>query len=86
MRKHLKVLPHYLVLIAVLAAELTGFVLFSFDRGLQIGIGLALAIFYALWGIIHHHLNKDLYLAVVLEYLIIAFLGLVIIFSLIVRS
>lgn len=47
---------------------------------------IAVAVAYVTWGIIHHFIHRDLYLAVVIEYLAVASLGLVIIFSLILRS
>jgi len=83
MTKHL---PHYISLIGILGAGVTGFIIFSHDRQFQGAVSIALASGYVAWGVIHHYLHKDLYVSVVIEYLVIATLGLVIIFSLIFRA
>ena len=62
------------------------FALFSYDRGFQIAVSIAVALAYVAWGVMHHHLHRDLHLSVFIEYLIVASLGLVIVFSLIFRS
>ena len=79
-------LPHYLSLIGIFVAGTLGFALFSYDRVFQAIIAISLAVSYVTWGIIHHQIHKDLYLAVVIEYLVVASLGLIIILSLIFRS
>lgn len=79
-------LSHYLPLLGILLAGFSGLVWFSYDRSFQILVAIALAISYVIWGIIHHLIHKDLYLAVVIEYLVVASLGLVIVFSLIFRT
>lgn len=79
-------LPHYLSLIGIFLAGIVGFALFSYDRVFQAIIAISLAVSYVSWGIIHHQIHKELYLAVVIEYLVVASLGLIIILSLIFRS
>lgn len=74
---------HYLTLFAILLAGLVGFYLFSYDRLFQAAVGVAIAVSYVAWGIIHHIIHEDLYPAVVIEYILVASLGLVIVFSLI---
>ena len=86
MRNLAKHLPHYLTLFGILLAGFAGFLLFSFDRGFQAIVAVSLAVAYVAWGIVHHAIHKDLYLSVVLEYVAVASLGLVIIFSLILRT
>ena len=86
MKNLVKHLPHYTPLIGILAAGILGFVLFSYDRVFQVAIAVAIAIAYVIWGIIDHMIQKDLYWEVVVEYLVVASLGLVIIFSLIFRA
>ena len=78
-----KHLPHYLSLLGIFILGVLGFVIFSYDKGFQIAILAAIAISYVVWGIIHHSIHKDLYLAVVLEYIAVAILGFVIVFSLV---
>ena len=83
MKKHAKHIPHYLSLIGIFAAGLIGFLLFSYDRTFQIAITIAIAISYVVWGLVHHHLHEDLHLSVIIEYIVVAALGLVIVFSLV---
>jgi hypothetical protein len=78
-------LPHYLSLFGILMAGFAGLVLFSYDKNFQFSVALATAGSYVAWGIVHHAIHKDLYIETVLEYAAIAFLGIVIIFSLITR-
>lgn len=85
MKRILRHLPHYLSLTAVLLAGLVGFRLFSYDPLLQAYVAVATAAGYVVWGVSHHTIHKDLYLSVVVEYVIYATLGLVIILSLIFR-
>lgn len=79
-------LPHYLSLFGILFAGFAGLILFSYDKNFQMSIALATAGAYVAWGIVHHAVHKDLYLETVIEYIAISVLGLVIIFSLIIRS
>lgn len=80
-----KHLPHYLVLIGILLAGFTGLIIFSYDKTFQTGVALAVAASYVSWGLVHHYLHKDLHFEVFVEYLAIAAVGLVILFSLILR-
>jgi len=86
MKKVIKLLPHYSSLIGIFVCATLAFVLFSYDRVFQVIISIAVAVSYVVWGIVHHKMHDDLYLAVVIEYIAVATLGLVIIFSLIFRT
>lgn len=83
MKKITKHLPHYLALLGILGAGVVGFYIFSYDRLFQAAVAVALAISYVAWGIVHHMIHDDLHPAVVIEYILVASLGLVIVFSLI---
>ena len=85
MKAFAKHLSHFLLLFGILFAGFAGLILFSYDRSFQMGIAVATAAAYVFWGVVHHHLHRDLYIEVFLEYLTIAVLGLVILFSLILR-
>jgi hypothetical protein len=74
---------HYLSLLAILVAGVIGFWLFSYDRLFQVAVGVAIAVSYVAWGIVHHTIHEDLHASVVIEYILVASLGLVIVFSLI---
>lgn len=54
----------------------------SYDRSFQIGVVIATTFFYVLWGIMHHLLNHDLSMKIVLEYILIGAFGLTVIFFL----
>lgn len=83
MTKHLS---HYVVLFGLLLAGFAGLILFSYDKNFQIAVSLALCTSYVAWGITHHYIHHDLYWETFLEYLVIAALGFVIIFGVIVRT
>jgi hypothetical protein len=67
-------------------AGFAGLTLFSYDKNFQLSVALATAGAYVAWGVVHHAIHKDLYLETIVEYIAIAILGLVIIFSLVIRS
>lgn len=72
---------YYISLVVILAL---GFLLANSnsDRGFQIGVVIVTTFFYVLWGIIHHLLNHDLSVKIVIEYILIGLFGLTIIFFL----
>lgn len=86
MKRIAKHLPHYLSLAGILIAGVVGFVVFSYERGSQIAVAIGLALAYVAWGIIHHAIHRDLHLSVVVEYVVVASLGLVVMLSLIFRA
>ncbi|KKQ43547.1 MAG: hypothetical protein US60_C0001G0062 [Microgenomates group bacterium GW2011_GWC1_37_8] len=75
-------LRHYLPLLGIIFAGLVGFWIFSYDMVFQLAIVVAVAASYISWGIIHHHMHNDLNLSVVLEYIAVAVVGLVLVFTL----
>lgn len=85
MKRVIKHLPHYLSLIGILVFGLLAFTIFSYDRSFQIAVAAALSLAYISWGVVHHYIHKDLYLSVVLEYIVVSLLGFVIITSLLLR-
>lgn len=86
MKKFARDLPHYLSLFGILFAGFIGFTLFSYDKGFQTVVAVATALAYVVWGVVHHFLHKDLHFETFLEYVAVAILGLVILFSLVIRS
>lgn len=79
-------LSHYVALFGILLASFAGLILFSYDKNFQIAVAAALSASYVAWGITHHYLHKDLHIETFIEYLVVAVLGFVIIFSLIIRT
>lgn len=74
---------HYLILLIGLMIGLM--ILFSFPQ-LKVQAVIGLCVFYFLWGISHHLLEKDLHIKIVLEYLLVALIGAFILLSIIQRA
>lgn len=77
-----KHIQHYLPLFGILFLSVFGFSLFPKDEVFKITIIIATGVSYIAWGIVHHKLHHDLYLAVIIEYVAVAALGAVIALSL----
>ncbi|MDO8582967.1 MAG: hypothetical protein Q7R51_00365 [bacterium] len=79
-----KLIKHSGYYIALLSILVLGFLLAynSSDRGFQIGAIVVTTFFYILWGIMHHFLNHDLHVKIVIEYILIGSFGLAVIFFL----
>jgi hypothetical protein len=86
MKSIVKDLSHYMVLFGILLAGFAGLILFSYDKNFQVAVALALSLSYVSWGVIHHHLHRDLHPETFVEYLVVSALGFIIIFSLIIRT
>ncbi len=76
-------LPHLLSLGGILLAGVVGWVAFSYDRSFQMVMALSLPVAYFAWGVVHHFLHEDLYFRVIVEYLVIAVLGAILLTSVI---
>ncbi|HJY98781.1 MAG TPA: hypothetical protein VJ227_03635 [Patescibacteria group bacterium] len=85
MKQFAKDLPHYMLLGGILLAGFAGLVLFSYDIKFQAAVAIATAVSYTTWGIVHHYIHRDLHPEVIVEYAAVSLLGLVILFSLILR-
>lgn len=66
---------YYMSLIIILGLSVLFVVLASPNKDLQLTIILLTTFFYVFFGIIHHLINHDLSLKIVLEYLIIGTFG-----------
>lgn len=86
MRNIARHLPHYMALFGLLLAGFVGFTIFSYDKSFQTAVAIATAVGYVLWGVVHHALHKDLHIETFVEYIAVASLGLIILFSLVIRS
>jgi hypothetical protein len=86
MKKLTRHASHYLPLIGILITTLLGFYIFAYDRAFQLALGIAAASGYVSWGLVHHHIHKDLHLSIILEYLAVAILGVVILFFILFRA
>lgn len=81
MYKFIQHIPYYTPLVGILGASMVGFFAFSFDRQFQIGLLVAAAISFVIWGIVYHTIHRDLAVAIVLEYILFAALGVVAVIS-----
>jgi hypothetical protein len=70
-RKHLN---HYALLMAGVMLGIWALVRFRYVLEMQVWIVAAMAAGYVLWGILHHTLNRDLTVKILIEYLLIAVL------------
>jgi hypothetical protein len=86
MKSFTKHLSHYMALFGILLAGFAGLILFSYDKNFQVAVALALSLSYVAWGVTHHYLHKDLHIETFIEYLVVAVLGFVLIFSLLLRT
>jgi uncharacterized membrane protein YjjP (DUF1212 family) len=86
MKDFTKHLSHYMALFGVLLVGFIGLILFSYDKHFQIAVAMALSLSYVAWGVTHHYLHKDLHIEIFFEYLAVAVLGFIVIFSLIIRT
>lgn len=77
----LKHIQHYLPLMGIIGAGIIGFYIFSYDRLFQFFIAIAVSLSYVTWGVVHHYIHQDFHLSILIEYLVIAILGIVVIFS-----
>ncbi len=83
MKKHFF---HYLILLSIFCFGLFFFAYFSYNRTIQTLCVIGLGIGYFLWGICHHYLEKNLYLKVVIEYFLVALLGVILVISLLFKT
>lgn len=85
-KKLLRHIKHYSPLMGVVGIGMIGFYIFSYDRLFQFFIAIAAGLAYVTWGIVHHYIHEDFHLSVLLEYLVLATLGLIVIFSILFQS
>lgn len=77
---------HYLILLAILVFGTLAFFHFQRYPQAQIMSVFLTASFYVLWGIVHHYLEGDLHARVIMEYVAVALLGFLILWSIINRT
>lgn len=73
-------LEYYVSLSVILGLGLLFVILASPNKNLQLILIVLTTLFYILFGIVHHLINHDISLSIVLEYLIIGVLGISILF------
>jgi len=81
-----KDLKHYLALITFLSIGLALFLIFNYNRQIQVGIALAMAATYVIWGIVHHWVKKELHPRIISEYVIVAIVASVVMIFLLMQT
>jgi len=76
---------HYLILFFILLFGLFSFFYLKKNPQAQILSLFLTSSFYVIWGVVHHLLEDDFHLRILLEYLAVALLGFLIVFTLIER-
>lgn len=74
---------HYLSLLGLILAALFGLLNFPYDKSFQSAIAVAAGLSFVVWGAAHHYLLDLHHPKVLLEYASTAFLGVVILLSII---
>lgn len=70
---------HYAMLGSWLALGVFLFVFLGYSTVLRFAVVIVFALGYVVWGVVHHHLNRDLSGEIVLEYVLIALLTVVVV-------
>lgn len=83
MRDHFS---HYLILLSIFTLGLFFFIYFGYNRAIQAWCVIGVSLGYFLWGMVHHYLEKNLYLKVVIEYFLVALLGAILVLALLFRA
>lgn len=79
-KKFLKHLNYYLLLLIIFSVGVITTVFASPNVNLQVAIIITTVVLYVFWGILHHKINHELTKKITVEYLLIGLLGLSIIF------
>lgn len=73
MRGHI---VHYLIITGIVALGISVTSLFSANRQIQLLSAIAAAFLYLCYGVLHHHLEHDLTIKIVVEYVLVALLAM----------
>ena len=73
-------LEYYISLIFILSLGLFSIILAAPNKNLQLILVLLTTLFYILFGMVHHLINHDLSIRVMVQYIIIGGLGVTVIF------
>jgi hypothetical protein len=82
-----KIKKHFWYYFSFFCIELSGLgaiFFFVYDRTLQMVVIFLMALFYIVWSIFHHYIHHNLTTKIFIEYVLIGFLGEVILFLLLV--
>lgn len=71
---------YYAGLVIVLSISFLLILQTSYDKNIQMGIGLIMAFFYVGWALLHHVVHHDIHIKIVLEYVLFGVLGISILY------
>ena len=80
LEKFKKHLGYYIFLIAILSLGLILILLTASNPRIQSAVVFLTVFFYVLWGIMHHWINHELTLRIMIEYVLIGAFGMSILF------
>jgi hypothetical protein len=79
-------LNQYLILLIILLHGFGGLILFRYSQAIQIWFIFSTSAAYFLWGLVHHHLEKNLTVKIVFEYLLVSLLATLLLITLVIRA
>lgn len=82
MKKPLRSIVDYLILALIVSVAILLVLFFNGSKFYQQMIVIGMSILYIVWGIFHHHKEKTLQAQIVLEYVLYALLGSLIVIGL----
>lgn len=62
---------HYAIIVGLIVLGIAGTTLFSAHKGLQLAWVIGISLFYLFYGILHHYLEHDLTIKIVVEYVLV---------------
>ena len=65
---------HYLIILGILFLGFSLFAFFGSNKTSQLIVGILIAFLYLCYGVIHHFLEHDLTIKIVVEYVLVALL------------
>ncbi len=86
MKKFTRDLQHYSTLYFILFFGVLAYLIYAYDRIIQMAVVFALAAAYTAWGIVHHKIHGDLRWSIFIEYLGVSALGIIIVLSLLINA
>lgn len=82
MKRPLRHIFDYLILSILMSTAIVMILVFNGNRAYQTITIISTSLLYILWGVLHHHKEGTLYRKVILEYLLFAILGTVLVMGL----
>lgn len=75
---------HFVALASFMGAGLSLYLYYKFNKEVQTYVLFTTTLAYVLWGILHHKLAHYLTMGIIFEYILVAALGSLVVFSLLI--